>query len=90
MAGLISVNAYNLSPTLAGYQQTFSERGRLYFLPEDLYLIIRDEDARPAVFRPREQRPHRIHIARKELKANLQVYAPREAAAGAVAETEQD
>lgn len=58
------LNAYNISPTLSGYQQVYSERGRLYYLPEELYNILFEENAFPSTFNYREQRPHRIHIAR--------------------------
>lgn len=57
--------SYSYPPTLTGYQQVYSERGRLSVLPDPLHLATNlREQPIPPVFRSRHPRPHRIHIAR--------------------------
>jgi len=50
---------------LTGYQQVYSERGRLSVLPDPIHEALNlSERPRPQVFRSRHSRPQRIHIAR--------------------------
>jgi len=56
---------HNAGHSLIGYQQVYSERGRLSVLPDNIHQAINLSDRPiPQVFRSRHSRPHRIHIAR--------------------------
>lgn len=75
----MSVHGYhNTPPTLTGYQQVYSERGRLFVLPDSLHRAINlHEQPVPPVFQSRRPRPHRIHIARVQPERGLEEAKPR-------------